>query len=137
MWGTHPDVESLPARGPRREERAEGRGPRAEEPESAFLVVGDTPLEVASLEALLAPLGQPVLKAFPWSEELTVLLEEDLACIAGWPSTSRAASCPCWRASSVTSLPTWELVSVPARRTYRGGKDVARLPVHGDVNVFS
>ncbi|AEI62178.1 metallophosphoesterase [Corallococcus macrosporus] len=34
-------------------------------------------------------------------------------------------------------LPTWEFVSVPARSTYRGGKRVARIAVHGDVSVFS
>jgi serine/threonine protein phosphatase 1 len=34
-------------------------------------------------------------------------------------------------------LPTWELVSVPARKAWRAGKDVALLPVHPGVNVFS
>jgi serine/threonine protein phosphatase 1 len=45
--------------------------------------------------------------------------------------------CVYGRALTAVVLPTWELVSVPARHTYRGGKDVARLPVHGDVHVFS
>ena len=35
-------------------------------------------------------------------------------------------------------LPDWEIVSVPARHTYWGGKgDIATIPVHGDVCVFS
>jgi hypothetical protein len=34
-------------------------------------------------------------------------------------------------------LPSWELVSVPARRAYRGGKAVALIPIHGEVSVFS
>ena len=45
--------------------------------------------------------------------------------------------CVYGRALTALVLPSWELVSVPARRTYRGGKDVALFPVHGDVNVFS
>ena len=45
--------------------------------------------------------------------------------------------CVYGRSLTAVVLPTWEIVSVPARRTYRGGKDVALLPVHGDVNVFS
>jgi diadenosine tetraphosphatase ApaH/serine/threonine PP2A family protein phosphatase len=45
--------------------------------------------------------------------------------------------CVYGRSLTAVVLPTWELVSVPARRTYRGGKDVALLPAHGDVNVFS
>lgn len=45
--------------------------------------------------------------------------------------------CVYGRSLTAVVLPTWELVSVPARHAYRGGKDVALLPVHGDVNVFS
>jgi diadenosine tetraphosphatase ApaH/serine/threonine PP2A family protein phosphatase len=45
--------------------------------------------------------------------------------------------CVYGRSLTAVVLPTWELVSVPARQSYRGGKDVALLPVHGDVNVFS
>jgi len=45
--------------------------------------------------------------------------------------------CVYGRTLTAVVLPTWELVSVPARSTYRGGKDIALLPVHGDVNVFS
>jgi len=45
--------------------------------------------------------------------------------------------CVYGRALTAVVLPSWELVSVPARHTYRGGKDVARLPVHEGVNVFS
>jgi serine/threonine protein phosphatase 1 len=45
--------------------------------------------------------------------------------------------CVYGRSLSAVILPSWEIVSVPARKTYRGGKDVALFPVYGDVNVFS
>lgn len=45
--------------------------------------------------------------------------------------------CVYGRSLTAVVLPTSELVSVPARSTYRGSKDVARYPVHGDVSVFS
>ncbi|WP_342379570.1 metallophosphoesterase [Myxococcus stipitatus] len=45
--------------------------------------------------------------------------------------------CVYGRSLTAVVLPTWELVSVPARKTYRGGKDVAKFPVHGDVCVYS
>jgi hypothetical protein len=45
--------------------------------------------------------------------------------------------CVYGRSLTAVVLPTWELVSVPARRQHRGGKDVALFPVHGDVSVFS
>jgi hypothetical protein len=45
--------------------------------------------------------------------------------------------CVYGRSLTAVVLPSWELVSVPARQPYRGGKDVALFPVHGDVNVFS
>ena len=45
--------------------------------------------------------------------------------------------CVYGRSLTAVVLPSWEFVSVPARSTYRGGKEVARIPVHGDVSVFS
>jgi predicted phosphodiesterase len=45
--------------------------------------------------------------------------------------------CVYGRSLTAVVLPTWELVSVPARHTHRGGKDVALFPIHGDVSVFS
>ncbi len=45
--------------------------------------------------------------------------------------------CVYGRSLTAVVLPSWELVSVPARQSYRGGKDVALFPVHGDVSVFS
>ena len=45
--------------------------------------------------------------------------------------------CVYGRSLTAVVLPSWELVSVPARDTYRGGKSVALIPAHGDVNVFS
>ncbi len=45
--------------------------------------------------------------------------------------------CVYGRSLTALVLPSWELVSVPARHEYRGGKRVALLPVHEDVNVFS
>ncbi len=45
--------------------------------------------------------------------------------------------CVYGRSLTAVILPTWELVSVPARNQYRGGKNVALFPVHGDVSVFS
>jgi len=45
--------------------------------------------------------------------------------------------CVYGRSLTAVILPSWETVSVPARHTYRGGKDVALLPVHGGVYVFS
>lgn len=45
--------------------------------------------------------------------------------------------CVYGRSLTAVVLPTWELVSVPARKSHRGGKDVARIPIHGDVCVFS
>ncbi|MBJ6760922.1 metallophosphoesterase [Myxococcaceae bacterium JPH2] len=45
--------------------------------------------------------------------------------------------CVYGRSLTAVVLPSWELVSVPARDTYRGGKSVARIPVHGDVCAFS
>jgi hypothetical protein len=46
--------------------------------------------------------------------------------------------CVYGRALTAVVLPDWELVSVPARQTYRGGKDGIRLfPLHGEVNGFS
>jgi hypothetical protein len=41
------------------------------------------------------------------------------------------------RSLTAVVLPSWEIVSVPARRQHRGGKDVALFPIHGDVSVFS
>jgi serine/threonine protein phosphatase 1 len=42
------------------------------------------------------------------------------------------------RSLTAVVLPDWQIVSVPARATYRGGKgDVATIPIHGDVCVFS
>lgn len=41
------------------------------------------------------------------------------------------------RSLTALVLPGWELVSVPARRRYLGGKDVATYAVHGDARVFS
>lgn len=34
-------------------------------------------------------------------------------------------------------LPDWRFVSVPARASYRGGKEVAKYRLHGDVHAFS
>jgi len=45
--------------------------------------------------------------------------------------------CVYGRSLTAVVLPSWELISVPARQPYRGGKDVALFPVHGDVSVFS
>jgi hypothetical protein len=45
--------------------------------------------------------------------------------------------CVYGRSLTAVVLPSWERVSVPARRTYRGGKDVALYPVHEGVNVYS
>ncbi|MBU8894272.1 serine/threonine protein phosphatase [Corallococcus sp. H22C18031201] len=45
--------------------------------------------------------------------------------------------CVYGRSLTAVVLPSWEFVSVPARSTYRGGKTVARIPVHGDVCAFS
>jgi len=46
--------------------------------------------------------------------------------------------CVYGRSLTAVILPTWEIVSVPARKAYRGGKgDVALFPIYGDVSVFS
>jgi hypothetical protein len=45
--------------------------------------------------------------------------------------------CVYGRSLTAVVLPDWKLVSVPARDCYRGGKEVARLPLHGDVNCYS
>ncbi|XXF79561.1 metallophosphoesterase family protein [Myxococcaceae bacterium GXIMD 01537] len=45
--------------------------------------------------------------------------------------------CVFGRTLTAVILPTWELVSVPSRGAHRSGKEVARIPIYGDVNVFS
>ena len=45
--------------------------------------------------------------------------------------------CVYGRSLTAVILPSWELVSVPAREPYRGGKSVALIRAHGDVSVFS
>lgn len=45
--------------------------------------------------------------------------------------------CVYGRSLTAVLLPSWEIVSVPARASPRGGRDVARIAVHGDVHVFS
>lgn len=47
--------------------------------------------------------------------------------------------CVYGRALTAVVLPSWEIVSVPARRTYhaKAGRQVATIPVHGDVRAFS
>lgn len=46
--------------------------------------------------------------------------------------------CVYGRSLTALVLPDWELVSVPARRAYKGGKgEVARFAVHGAVAAFS
>ena len=41
------------------------------------------------------------------------------------------------RARTARLVPAWELVSVPARHRYRGGKDVATYVIQGGVSAFS
>jgi PAS domain S-box-containing protein len=52
-----------------------------EETTSLLLLVGEPGAELAKLAEMLAPLGQRVHTARPWSEELVALLDAPLACI--------------------------------------------------------
>ena len=83
MWGVQPKVETPPAPGERRVTRgpSEDGGLHPEEAVVPLLLVGLPSSETADLEAMLAPLGQPVLKATPWNEELISLLDRDPACL--------------------------------------------------------
>ncbi|MFL5355611.1 ATP-binding protein [Archangium sp.] len=84
MWGTQPEAEPPPAPGRPRDARppSGAGGARPEEPAaSPLLLVGVPGQDVKGLKEMLAPLGQPVLEAVPWSEELAALLDEGLACI--------------------------------------------------------
>ena len=69
MWGTQPEADAPPA-----PDRLPGATPH---PVTPLLVVGAPGSELATLKAILVPLGQPVLEAAPWSEELEALLTED------------------------------------------------------------
>ncbi|HEX8825360.1 MAG TPA: ATP-binding protein [Archangium sp.] len=48
---------------------------------TTLLVVGVPGAELEELKGMLAPLGQPVQVASPWSEELLARFEEPLACV--------------------------------------------------------
>lgn len=45
--------------------------------------------------------------------------------------------CVYGRALTALMLPEWRIVQVPARSRYKGGKDVALIPIHGDVHAYS
>ena len=83
MWGVQPKVETPPAPGERRETRRlpEDGGPHPEEAVVPLLLVGLPLSDAADLEAMLAPLGQPVLKTAPWSEAFMGLLDRNPACV--------------------------------------------------------